>query len=172
MKSNAKKEQLRSLTEGAIVISMTIVLSYLQVWRMPQGGSVTLENIPLLVYALRRGGSKGIYAGIVAGLLQLLLGGYVVHPAQAILDYPAAFAALGTAGFLSRRWPLGVFAGVFARFACHVLSGVVFFASYAPEGSRPLVYSAVYNGTYMLPGLVLSMIFIWIISKRGRLLNI
>ena len=33
------------------------------------------------------------------------------------------------------------------RVICHVLSGVVYFADYAPEGMDPLVYSLGYNLT-------------------------
>ena len=169
--SAARKERIRGLTEGAVAVALTVVLSYIKIWRMPQGGSVTLEIIPLFIYAFRRGGFRGIYAGAAAGLIQMLLGGYVVHPLQAVLDYPAAFAALGVAGFMRRRWTLGVTAAAFMRVCCHVLSGVVFFASYAPEGTRPLLYSIIYNGTFMLPGLVLSLVFVWILEKR-KLLDI
>jgi len=77
-----------------------------------------------------------------------------------LLDYPIAFGALGLAGLargharLAQAW-LGTLA-IGARFAAHVVSGAVFFAQYAPAGQNPWIYSAIYNGTYLLPEAVLS----------------
>ena len=56
-----------------------------------------------------------------------------------------------------------------ARFLSHFLSGVVFFGMYAPEGMSPVVYSAVYNGSYMLPELVISGILIYLLIQRDVL---
>ena len=70
----------RMLVEGGLAAALAIALSYLKLWRMPQGGSVTLENIPLLIFSLRWGIKAGMGAGVVAGIVQLMLGGYVVHP--------------------------------------------------------------------------------------------
>jgi thiamine transporter len=87
------------------------------------------------------------------------------------LDYPLAFGALGLAG-LFRRYPLvGVAAALVARFISHFLSGVLFFWMYAPEGMSPIVYSAIYNGSYILPEMVISGIIIYLIVQR-KLLNL
>ena len=108
---------------------------------MPQGGSITLEMAPLLYFSYKYRYKWGITAGLVSGLLQAVFGGYVAHPAQGILDYPAAFACMGLAGCFGES-AKGVTAGtalaVVSRLVCHVLSGVIFFASYAPEGQTPL----------------------------------
>jgi len=155
------------LTEGAIAVALTIVLSYLKVWQLPQGGSVTLENVPLLLYAFRNGGRAGFLTGFVAGGLQILLGGYVIHPLQGLLDYPMAFAALGLAGFFpARRMIPGVLTAGVARFLFHVLSGVVFFASYAPEGTPVWLYSVIYNGTFLLPGMAIALVLLLGLKKR------
>ena len=150
-------EQVRSsrtvvLVEGALCIALSIVLSYLRLFRMPQGGSVNLELVPLILFAWRRGLCWGCGAGVLAGLMNLLLGGYVVHPVQAILDYPAAYGAMGLAALV--------------QFSCHVLSGVIFFASYAPEGTNPWVYSAVYNGSFLAPKIVISGVVTWILLRK------
>lgn len=161
------KRRAALLTEGAIAVALTIVLSYLKVWHLPQGGSVTLENVPLLLFALRNGWKPGILAGFIAGGLQVLSGGYVVHPVQGLLDYPMAFAALGVAGFFSRRWMIpGVMAAGAVRFFFHVLSGVVFFASYAPEGTPVWIYSLVYNGTFLLPSIGIALALLLALKKR------
>ena len=64
---------------------------------------------------------------------------------------------------------VGTFVGMFGKFACHVLSGVVVFASYAPAGQNPLVYSILYNGTYLLPELIISFVLVFLILKYARL---
>ena len=156
----------RMLVEGGLAAALAIALSYLKLWRMPQGGSVTLENIPLLIFSLRWGIKAGMGAGVVAGIVQLMLGGYVVHPVQALLDYPLAFGALGLAGSVRRPIWVGLSLGSFMRFSCHVLSGVVFFGSYAPEGTNVWLYSIIYNGSYMLPNLVIAFILTYLIWPR------
>lgn len=160
------KINTRVLVEASLSVALTVTLSYVKIFRMPQGGSITLENVPLLLFSLRYGFKFGFGAGAVAGLLQLMLGGYVAHPVQAILDYPLAFAALGLAGAMkNHRW-MGITIGTIARLACHVASGVVFFASYAPAGQNPFIYSLVYNGSYMIPNMILSIFMITALWKR------
>ncbi|MGI6792305.1 energy-coupled thiamine transporter ThiT [Aminivibrio sp.] len=156
----------RVLVEGALAVALSVVFSAIRLWTMPQGGSITLEMVPLFLFALRRGGRAGIAAGAVSGLLQLFTGGYVVHPAQAVLDYPAAFGALGIAGFFPRASWFGMALGGVVRFVCHVLSGVVFFSSFAPEGANVWIYSSVYNGTFLLPTLVITAVLVSLIRPR------
>ena len=155
------------LVEGALAIALSVVFSALRLWSMPQGGSITLEMLPLFLFALRRGGRYGCAAGAVSGLMQLLTGGYMVHIAQAALDYPLAFGVLGVAGFLRERpiW-IGLTAGAALRLLCHVLSGVVFFGSFAPEGANVWAYSTIYNLTYMVPTLVVCVLLAYLIWPR------
>ena len=156
----------RTLVEGALAAALAVALSYLKIWNMPQGGSITLENVPLVVFALRRGWRGGLVAGTVAGLIQLLLGGYVVHPAQALLDYPLAFASLGLAALAPGPLWAGAFLGSLARFGCHVLSGALFFGSYAPEGTNVWLYSIGYNGSFMVPNLFLTVVACYLLIPR------
>ena len=156
------------LVEGALCIALSVVLSYLRLFRMPQGGSVNLELVPLILFAWRRGLYWGTGAGVLTGVLNLLLGGYIVHPVQAILDYPAAYGAMGLAALFPKpqmRLP-GLAVATFVQFACHVLSGVIFFASYAPEGTNPWVYSAVYNGSFLAPKIILSAVVTWLLLRK------
>lgn len=154
------------LVEGALCIALSIVLSYIRLFRLPQGGSVNLELVPLLLFAWRRGPCWGCGAGVLAGVLNLLLGGYVVHPLQAVLDYPAAYGAVGLAALFRRQKAASLGAAALVQFSCHVLSGVIFFASYAPEGTNPWVYSAVYNGSFMAPKFILSAALTWLLLKK------
>jgi thiamine transporter len=124
---------------------------------------------PLLYFSYKYGYKWGGLAGLISGLLQMIFGGYVVHPVQAILDYPAAMACMGLAGLFGQaggKIVIGTVAAVVGRLVCHVLSGVIFFASYAPEGQNVWLYSLIYNGTVMIPSVIITSIVAWVIWKK------
>lgn len=146
--SNTKK-----LIYSAMGIALAMVTSYIKVWEMPMGGSVTLLSmlfITLIGYWF--GAKYGIAAGAAFGILQFVINPYMLSVPQVLLDYPLAFGALGLSGFFGDKkygLQLGYIAGVLGRFVFSTLSGVVFFASYAPEGMNPWVYSSLYQGAYL-----------------------
>ncbi len=160
-----KGSSLQCAAESALCVALALVFSQLRLFQLPQGGAVTLEIVPLIVLARRWGIWRGALAGAATGFLQMILGGYVVHPLQAALDYPLAFASLGLGAIGNRSW-LGVLMAGCARIACHVASGVVFFASYAPEGLSPLAYSLAYNAGFMSVNIVLALILVPLILSR------
>ena len=142
----------RMLVYGALCLALSFVLSYIRLFHMPQGGSVTPASmLPIMLYAYAFGPVPGLLVGAANGLLQLLQDMYVVHPLQLVLDYPLAYAMIGLAGCFRKQKNLwaGVLLGGFARWLCAVISGTVFFAEYAPEGQPALLYSMGYNGAYM-----------------------
>nr|MDQ3376922.1 energy-coupled thiamine transporter ThiT [Actinomycetota bacterium] len=151
----------RVLTEAALAIALAFVLGLIKIFQMPFGGSISLEMIPLILLALRQGPVVGVVAGSAYGLLNLAVQPVVVHPVQVLFDYPLAFGALGLAGFFRptvRGAVIGATVAVLARLVCHFVSGVVFFASYAPEGWNPYVYSGAYNAAYLVPSLVIALV--------------
>lgn len=156
------------LTEAALAVALAFVLGLIKVFQMPLGGSISLEMVPLILLALRQGPVVGIAAGAVYGIVQLIVSPFIVHPVQVLFDYPLPFAALGLAGLFSptvRGAVLGTLVAVAARFACHFVSGVVFFALYAPEGWNPFVYSAAYNAAYLVPSAVIAVVFVVLLLK-------
>ncbi|BCS80061.1 energy-coupled thiamine transporter ThiT [Anaerocellum diazotrophicum] len=165
-----QKFSTKALVYGGVVIALSFILSFIKLYRMPQGGSITPASmLPLFAYAYIFGPFAGIVAGMAYGILQLIQDPYVVHWAQLLLDYPLAFGALGFAGFLRKNLPLGILIGGFVRFAFHFISGVVFFASYAPKGTSPVVYSAIYNATYLGPDLAVCLIIAFIPGLRSAI---
>lgn len=145
-----KKINVQMIVRIALALAMAIVLHELKIYRLPQGGSVTPGSmVPLFIIAFYYGPAWGILTGGVFGVINLMLNPYIVHPMQVILDYPLPFMALGLAGFFRNNTIMGVIVGVIGRFICHFLSGVIFFASYAPKGMSPYVYSAVANGAHL-----------------------
>ncbi len=161
---------VQALAEIGVAIALAAVLGQLRLFVMPQGGSVSLELLPIIFVAVRRGVVPGMTAGLLYGFLQLgLPGAFVYHPLQAALDYPLAFMALGVAGFIDvRGWrtlALAVLVALSARFACHFLSGLIFFASYAPAWENAWLYSATYNLLYLVPEGIITTLVLWPLLK-------
>jgi len=160
------------LAEGTVIVALTVILRDIlpPIYHMPQGGSVTAAGmVPIIWFALRRGLRAGLEVGAVYGLVNMALGGWIADPLQAVIDYPIAFGALGLAGIFRKYPPIGAAIGIAGRFLAHFVSGVWFFWMYAPEGMNPVVYSAIYNGGYLVVELAISAIIIFIIEKRGLL---
>ncbi|CAA9505024.1 MAG: Substrate-specific component ThiT of thiamin ECF transporter [uncultured Rubrobacteraceae bacterium] len=158
----------RVLTEAALAIALAFVLGLIKVFKMPYGGSISLEMMPLILLALRQGPWVGVVSGIVYGGLNLISDPAVFHPVQVLLDYPVAFGALGLAGFFRPTVGgaiVGATVAVLARFVCHFFSGVIFFASYAPEGWNPYVYSAAYNAAYLVPSLAIALVVVVVLLR-------
>ena len=154
------REQVRRLTEIGLALALVAVLNLIPpIFKMPQGGSVTAGSmVPIFFVALRWGGPWGLLTGALGGLINFWIDPQYFHPVQWLLDYPVAFGALGVAGFFRRAAGVGIVAGGALRFLAHVASGVVFFASFAPPGMKPLLYSIIYNGSFMLPEIVISVV--------------
>jgi thiamine transporter len=161
------------LAEIIVLVALAGALSLLShlFFRMPESGSINLGMVPILWLAFRRGPKIGVFAGAVFGFVDLTIDPFVVHPIQLVLDYPLAFAMLGLAGFFRKQPVVGVVVGITARFISHFVSGVVYFANYAPEGMNPLIYSAIYNGTYIIPSMIICVVIIGIMQK-SKVLNL
>lgn len=158
----------REISEMAIAIALSTVLSFIKVFQMPQGGSITAGSmIPIIYLALRNRPKVALTGAILYGIVQFLVEPFFVHPAQFLLDYPLAFGALGLATFMKKYPFIGAGIGVALRFVCHFISGFIFFGMYAPEGINPAYYSAIYNGSYLIPELIVTAIFIYILSKKN-----
>lgn len=157
------------MTNVAIAVALSTVLKMFRIMKMPMGGSVTLGcMIPIIFIAYVYGAKVGYIAGMIFGIIDLLLGADVVHPAQLLLDYIFAYSALGVAGYFKDNILLGTAAAISMRFLCHVLSGVIFFSAYA-KGQNPLIYSISYNATYLIPEAIISVVVLYLLPiKRVR----
>jgi len=165
----------RLLTHIGLILGLSSVLNMITIFTLPNGGSITLGSmIPIIFISFLYGPSIGFLTGGLFGVINLMLGAYVVHPIQLLLDYPLAFMVLGTAGLFKNHKAIGTFIAIFLRFICHVVSGVVFFSSFTPEGISPIVYSITYNGSYMAIEALISIVIIWFlpVKRLKRILNI
>jgi len=147
----------KTISFAGICVALSFVLSYIKLWEMPQGGSVTLVSmLPIMIFAYVHGTKKGVFVGMVYGLLQAIQDPWLIHPAQFLLDYPIAFSMVGFCGILGNtkwlenlpqiKFTIGAVITGVLRFACHVLSGVFAFGAYAvDEGQGLWAYSLAYN---------------------------
>ena len=158
------------VAEMGVAVALSVVLGLVRLYTMPQGGSLSLEMLPVVFVAVRRGLVPGVATGVVYGLLQMALpGAFIYHPMQAALDYPLAYAAVGLAGLVRvggwRTLAGAVAVGCAARFVFHFLSGLIFFATYAPAWESPWLYSITYNLLYLVPEAVLTVVVLWPLLK-------
>lgn len=169
----SKKVDVKAMTISALMIALSFILSQIKIFSMPQGGSVTLFSmLPIAILAYLLGTKKGVLAGVVLGLLNLVTGPYVIHPVQLLIDYPIAFGAMGMGGFLrdKKAGLSGVYLlGILGRYVAAVISGVVFFGAYAPEKFSPLTWSLWYNITYIAAEGIITLIVINIPPFRKAL---
>jgi len=153
------KENLRALIESALLIAIGFVLSYITLFRMPQGGSVTpLSMLPILLIGIRHGIKWGLAGGFVYACLQMLqqfwpppTGTVEAYIAVVMLDYILAYSVLGLSGiFKGRKYGLAIAALICLtlRFVCHFISGIIVWGVFA-EGMPVWLFSLVYNGSYM-----------------------
>jgi thiamine transporter len=162
------------LAEMAIFVALATALSFIVVYTLPQGGSITAASmVPIIWLALRRGPKVGITAGVLYGLIQFALLPFIAPVPYAIiqvlLDYPLAFGVMGLAGFFHKYPIAGPVIGISGRFIMHFVSGVFFWATVEAPSLNPWVYSAVYNSSYLLPELVISGFVLYLLQKSNVL---
>ena len=172
-KNKSNRFSAKKLAFCAIAMALATVTSFIKFVDLPMGGSLTLFSMFFICFIGYLYGTKtGIITGVAYGILQLVLDCYVVHPVQLIIDYPLAFGALGLSGLFSESKNglfKGVLAGVIGRYICHIITGVIYFGTFAPEGMNPIVYSLTYNATYIVPELIITLILISIPVVKNAL---
>ena len=166
--NSRSKLTLRALAEGAVLVALAQVLSYLKLFELPQGGSINLAMLPIFIYCARWGFKPGMLATFVYSLLKLAFDGAYAWGWQSILgDYIVAFTVLGLAGlFHAQRYGFftGSIVGALARFLVHYVVGATVWAEYMPETffgmtmHSPWFYSLLYNGSYMVIDMALCLV--------------
>jgi thiamine transporter len=162
----------RKLVFSAMAIALAVVTSFIKLFHLPMGGSITLFSMLFVVligywYGLR----TGILAAVAYGLLQLIIDPYILTIPQMLTDYVFAFGALGLSGLFSNAkhgLVKGYIAGVLGRYFFAFLSGYIFFGAYAADYNMSAVaYSLVYNGIYIFTeaGITLILLAIPAVSK-------
>ena len=172
MTKTHKRFRPRALAEGAILIALAEILSFLPLYRLPWGGSIDFAMLPILLFCLRWGFGPGMLVATAHAVLQTLFEGGIAIGWQSIIgDFLVAYMVLGVAGAFRGKWVPGTIVACTARFLVHYVVGATIWAEYMPENffgmtmTTPWIYSALYNGAYMLPDMVLCLILFFLMSK-------
>jgi thiamine transporter len=171
----------RIMVECALMIALATILSYIPFIELPQGGSITLcSMLPIMVVGWRHGLKWGLFTGFVHGLIQMMLGFKNVMYCTTIgtmilcilLDYLIAFAVLGAVSLVSKPMKnsavgiaLSAVVVGLGRYLCSFLSGILIWGGYAPEGTPVWVYSLTYNGSYMIPEIIITAIAAVLVAR-------
>lgn len=163
-KENKKTLTTKQLTYSAVALALAMVCSMIKFANLPMGGSCTLCSM-LFIALIGNwyGPYVGLTTGFAYGLLQFIIEPIFYTLPQMLIDYPLAFGALGLAGFFANQkhgLQIGYIAGVIGRYIFAVISGVIFFGAYAPEGTPAIIYSLGYNATYLIPETIITLIII------------
>ena len=173
-----QSKKTRILVEGAVMLALATALSFIQIYKLPWGGSITLLSmLPIVLYSIRRGLKAGLAVSFLFSLIQLYQGimdglfGWGLTPGMLIacifIDYIFAFTVLGLGGLFRKKgtagWIGGIVLAIALRFVMHFLSGVVIWKSFGElwEGfstESSVLYSILYNGSYMLPELIITVV--------------
>ena len=186
-KSNTRK-YIERLALTAIMIALAFVLSCVQIWKMPFGGTVTLLSmLPIIFISVKYGIGWGLCASFIYSWLQIIQGevfGWGLTPTMLIgsllLDYVVAFTVLGLAGLFRKKGTAGIIIGSVSvcvlRFLSHLISGVVLWANYEKFVAfgqewvdHPWLYSLCYNGAFMLPETVFTIAGVILLFKLPQL---
>jgi len=172
-----KNTKLLALVESALMLALAVVLSYVKFLQLPFDGSITLFSmLPICLVSIKYGIKWGLGVAFCYSWFQILQGGvfaWGLTPgmliASLLLDYIVAFTVLGFAGLFRKKGTVGMLCGIglvcVLRFLVHFIAGVVLWANleeFVAFGqawvNRPVLYSICYNGAYMLPETILTVV--------------
>lgn len=170
-------------TKTVVMIGMfsaiSYILSMIEFIKYPQGGGISLFSmLPTMLLSVLFGNTVGITGGLIYGVLKLLKGVYIIHPAQFLLDYILPTMLLGLAGSFGKEKKskviLGCLLAVVLSVSMNIISGCVFFGDYAPEGMNVFVYSFLYNvSSQGVEGLLSALIIgILPLERLNRAINL
>ena len=167
-----KRKSVRALTEGAILIAVAEILSFLPLYKLPWGGSIDLAMLPILLFCVRWGFGPGMVAATAHAVIQTIFEGGIAIGWQSIVgDFLLAYMVLGLAGLLKGKFVPATLVACAARFLVHYVVGATVWAEYMPENffgmtmTSPWIYSALYNAAYMVPSMVLILLVYIVLMK-------
>jgi len=149
----------REIVNIAIIAALAFLLSLFELFRMPQGGSVTLYLVPLFFVAFNDDLKTNVFVALVTATLQVLLGGYVLNPLQVILDYYLPVMLICTCQIFRMNRYVNLAIGSLLAMMSYVISGMIFF-------EVPFIPSITYNATFFIPTLIINVIVFLIINPR------
>lgn len=187
-----KNSKTLILVESAVMIALATVLSFIRVYKLPWGGSITfLSMLPIVIFSIKYGIFRGMGTSFVFSLIQLFQGitdglfAWGLNPVMLIscifLDYILAYTIIGIAGILRNKgsagWIIGTVTALILRFTCHFISGAVIWKSFGElwngfSTDNPYLYSFLYNGSYMLPEIIFTSLGAYLLFKIPQIRQI
>lgn len=169
---NLNSQKIRKIVVTSMLISLALILSLITVFKLPLGGSITLLSmLPIAMVSIEYGVKWGLSTAFLYSLLQLIIDlskvfSWGLSPfiliSSVFLDYIFAYTSIGLSGVFrkygSKGTCMGIFLALFIRFLCHFLSGIFIFSLWCPDNWNVYFYSICYNGAYMLPEAIFTMI--------------
>ena len=173
-----KNKATRMLAEAGVMIALALVLGMIKPYEFPNGGSISLEMLPLFLFCVRWGVGPGLVTCTAFGVLQVFVQGAVGYGwVSIILDYIAAPVPIALTG-LGRGKSGGIYwgsvLGAAGRFMVHFISGITVYRILAPTElmgmvfDNPWLYSFVYNISYIGIDLILCLAIFALASKPLR----
>lgn len=186
-----------------MLIAIATVLTFAVIYKSPFDGSVTvLSMLPIVLIGYLYGVKWGFGSALVFGVLKVIVSMgsvaklFMPDSDQAwwkaliicLLDYVLAYTVLGVASLFrkigkpSAALGIGAFVATTCRYIIHVISGAIFYGSYADwffgelgetgtyvlekysGASLSIVYSLIYNAIYMIPEIVMTTVAAFIIG--------
>lgn len=192
----------KKLTVCAMLVALAAVLAIISLvipLQLPFGGSITFASmLPIVLIGYMFGTKWGIGSAFVYAVIQMILGGSTVAsffmPGDSqmiwykavmvcLIDYILAYTVIGFSGIFSGKIKnpagalcLGSVFALFLRYVCHIVSGAIFFGTWAEWFFTDIMngsfgqwvlshfsgaglawfYSVIYNGLYMIPEIILT----------------
>ena len=153
----------------------------------PNGGSIGIAILPILIISFRRGTKAGLLSALILSFLQLLGGiflsanSWYMMILQLMLDYILAYPLVSISGLFHKAFQksnsqkqkityliIGTIIGGLAKLLCHILAGIIFWSSSTPDNyiGGPIVFSIVYNSSYMIPNIIINGIILCILGTK------
>ena len=160
-----KKLSVKELVLMAFYVALFMVLDYLgnvvNIFQMPQGGSLGISTLALLMASYHLGWKKGLFISLLSVLIQFVTGPmYTPDLLGFVLDYLLAYGVYGLA-YLFPNYKFffsGVMITNLIRLVLHTLSGVIIWKT-------PLAGSFAYNAPYMIATMILGLIVVPLLYK-------
>jgi len=199
------KRMTTSAVMLALATVLALVCALIPFLHLPFGGGFTIASmLPIVVISYMYGLRWGFFTSGVFALIQIMISlfqgssstvmllftpadegfmGYGAAIAILIIDYLLAYGILGIGGIFRKRVKnqtaalvLGVVVALSLRYLCHIVSGFIFYGSWAEwfftqenfyafgswvvdrvDGlGLSLLYSVFYNGLYMIPEIIVT----------------
>lgn len=171
-----KRDQIRNIAFMGMYLALFFVFDWLSnaigLFQMPEGGSLGIGTIPLILCSYHLGWKKGTLVALLAVLLMFLTGKvYVVQATdgfsifaiilQFVMEYPVAFGVYGLCSLFPNKgmFYTGILVTNMIRLAIHVVAGTIYWMT-------PWWGSFTYNAWYMVPTTLVSMIVVPILMSR------